>query len=51
MAEVIQTIAALSSSVQELESTIKGIKISLWAIPLLTTLTVSIAIGVLLRIL
>jgi len=48
LAEVIQTIAALSNSIQGLEATVKGIKISLYAVPLITTLAVSIVVGVVL---
>lgn len=38
LAEVIQAIAALSSSVKTLEATVKGIERSLWSIPIIVAI-------------
>lgn len=51
LAEVIQSVGTLSSSVKSLETTVGALKTSLWAIPIVTTITVSIVVIVLSKIL
>jgi dCTP deaminase len=51
LAEVIQSVSTLSASVKSLEATVNGLKTTVWAIPLVTTIAVSIAVGVLTLIL
>jgi dCTP deaminase len=51
LAEVIQSVAILSNSVNGLEKTVNALKTTMWAIPLVTTITVSIAVIILTKVL
>ncbi|HVN66069.1 MAG TPA: dCTP deaminase [Methanomicrobiales archaeon] len=48
LAEVIQSVSGLSNSVNRLENTVNALKLSLWAIPVITTVVVTIVVAVLL---
>lgn len=44
LAEVIQSVGLLSESVRRLEATVNGLKQGLWAIPVITTITVAVVV-------
>jgi len=50
LAEVIQSVAMLSDSVRSLEKTVNAIRTTMWAIPLVTTLAVSIAVTIIIKL-
>jgi len=51
LAEVIESVGSLSQAVKELGTTVDSIKTSLWAIPLITTIAVSIAVSIIMWLL
>jgi deoxycytidine triphosphate deaminase len=48
LAEVIQSVGALGNAVKELQTAVKTIERSLWTVPLVTTIAVTVAVAIIL---